>query len=108
MTVITPPRSLVQRMRALEIANEIRTRRAQLKVDIKAGRVNAANYIESPPAWLETMKVADVLRAQAKWGRVKVHKALHVCAIAPSKTVGGLSPRQRDELVAWIRDGIKP
>jgi hypothetical protein len=48
-----PERSLVQRMEALQRANDIRTRRAQL--------------------------------------------------IAPSKTVGGLSERQRRELVALMR-----
>ena len=36
--VAAPERSLVQRMEALERANEIRTRRAQLKRDLKGGR----------------------------------------------------------------------
>ena len=39
-SVAAPERSLVQRMEALERANQIRTRRAQLKRDLKAGRAS--------------------------------------------------------------------
>ena len=35
-----PERSLVQRMEALQRANEIRTKRATLKRDLKAGKVS--------------------------------------------------------------------
>jgi hypothetical protein len=38
-----------------------------------------------------------------KYGRVKVNKLLIQCRISPSKTLGGLSPRQRHELVANLR-----
>ena len=36
--IAAPERSLVQRMEALQRANDIRSRRAQLKRDLKAGR----------------------------------------------------------------------
>ncbi len=39
-TSAAPERSLVQRMEALQRANEIRTRRAQLKRDLRAGRAS--------------------------------------------------------------------
>jgi hypothetical protein len=34
---------------------------------------------------------------------VKVNKVLQLCRISPSKTIGGLSPRQRTELVSMLR-----
>jgi hypothetical protein len=34
---------------------------------------------------------------------VKVNKVLSQCRISPSKTLGGLSERQRGELVALLR-----
>jgi hypothetical protein len=34
---------------------------------------------------------------------VKANKILTQCRISPSKTIGGLSPRQRAELVALLR-----
>lgn len=95
-----PERSLAQRMEALGKANDTRSRRAQLKRDIKARRKTAEFVILAPPDFVETMKVWDLLLAIPKQGRVKVNKILGQCQISPSKTVGGLSERQRRELVA--------
>ena len=57
----------------------------------------------APPDYLETAKVFDLLLAVPKYGRVKVNKILSQCRISPSKTIGGLSERQRRELVALMR-----
>ncbi|HKG16077.1 MAG TPA: integration host factor, actinobacterial type [Solirubrobacteraceae bacterium] len=94
-----PERSLMQRMDALSRANEIRTRRAQLKRDLKAGRQSIHALLLDPPTYVETAKVFDMLLAVPKYGRVKVNKVLAQCRISPSKTIGGLSERQRSELV---------
>ena len=56
-----------------------------------------------PPDFLETAKVFDMLLAVPKYGRVKANKVLQQCRIAPSKTIGGLSERQRTELVGMLR-----
>ncbi|MDQ4040973.1 MAG: hypothetical protein M3141_04415 [Actinomycetota bacterium] len=98
-----PERSLVQRMEALNKANEIRTRRAQLKRDLKSGRMSIHKLLLEPPAWIETAKVLDMLLAVPKYGRVKANKILTQCRISPSKTIGGLSERQRAELVQMLR-----
>ena len=98
-----PERSLIQRMDALQRANEIRTKRAQLKRDLKGGRVSIHDLLLTPPDYLETAKVFDMLLAVPKYGRVKVNKVLQQCRISPSKTIGGLSQRQRSELVGQLR-----
>jgi hypothetical protein len=98
-----PVRSIDQRMDALQKANEIRTRRAQLKRDLKAGRVSIHTLLLDPPEYLATAKVFDMLLAVPKYGRVKVNKVLQACRISPSKTIGGLSDRQRAELVSLLR-----
>jgi hypothetical protein len=98
-----PERSLVQRMEALQRANDIRSRRAQLKRDLKAGRTPIHELLLEPPDYLMTAKVFDLLLAVPKYGRVKVNKILGQCRISPSKTLGGLSERQRGELVALLR-----
>ena len=90
-------------MDALERANKIRTARAQLKRDLKAGKVSIHQLLLKPPSYLETAKVFDMLLAVPKYGRVKVDKILRTCKISPSKTVGGLSERQRNELVSMLR-----
>jgi hypothetical protein len=90
-------------MDALQRANEIRSRRAQLKRDLKAGRASIHSLLLDPPQYVETAKVFDLLLAVPKYGRVKANKILTTCRISPSKTIGGLSQRQRDELVAVLR-----
>ena len=101
--VAAPERSLEQRMNALARANEIRTARASLKRDLKAGRVSIHDLLLEPPEFLETAKVFDMLLAVPKYGRVKANKILVQCRISPSKTIGGLSQRQRTELVSMLR-----
>jgi hypothetical protein len=90
-------------MRALELANEIRTKRAQLKKDLKAGKVKIDALLLDPPDWLGSAKVFDIMLAVPKYGRVKVNRILNQCRISPSKTIEGLSERQRAELVALLR-----
>ena len=89
-------------MDALARANEIRSLRAQLKRDLKAGRHSIQQLLLDPPEYLETAKVFDMLLAVPKYGRVKVNKILTHCRISPSKTIGGLSERQRAELVSML------
>ncbi len=95
-----PVRSLDQRMEALKRANDIRVRRAQLKKDLKDGRVEIEAILRTPPQYVETAKVFDILMAVPKFGRVKAARLLNQCRISQSKTVGGLSERQRTELVS--------
>ena len=101
--VQAPLRSLDQRMEALRRANEIRVRRAQLKKDLKAGTASIEEILRDPPAYVETAKVIDILMAVPKFGRVKAARFLNQCRISQSKTVGGLSERQRAELVSLLR-----
>ena len=98
-----PERSLTQRMDALKRANDIRTRRATLKRDLKAGRAQIHGLLLDPPEYLQTAKVFDLLLAVPKCGRVKANRILTHCRISPSKTIGGLSERQRNELVSYLR-----
>ena len=98
-----PERSLTQRLDALERANVVRTRRAQLKRDLKSGRSSIHTLLLEPPEYVHSAKVFDLLLAVPKYGRVKVNKVLQQCRISPSKTIGGLSQRQRSELVGQLR-----
>ena len=50
-----------------------------------------------------TAKVFDMLLAVPKYGRVKTNRILNQCRISPSKTIGGLSERQRAELISQLR-----
>jgi hypothetical protein len=89
-------------MDALKRANDIRVRRARLKKDLKDGRVRIEKILEDPPEFVSTAKVFDMLLAVPKFGRVKAARFLNQCRISQSKTVGGLSERQRAELIGLL------
>jgi hypothetical protein len=90
-------------MRALQKANEIRSQRAQLKRDLKAGKKKIETLLLDPPEYVLSAKTFDMLLAVPKLGRVKANRILSQCRISPSKTIGGLSQRQRAELVQQLR-----
>jgi hypothetical protein len=102
-TAAVPERTHEQRMKALRRANEIRSKRAQLKRDLKAGKARIDNLLHNPPDYVLTAKAFDMILAVPKYGRVKANKILTQCRISPSKTIGGLSERQRAELVTMLR-----
>ena len=94
---------LAQRMAALGNANEVRTYRANLKRDIKAGRTSIHNLLLEPPELIETMKLFDLMLAMPKYGRTKINRILQQCRISPAKPIGELSTRQRTEIVSMLR-----
>lgn len=98
----TPERSLDQRMTALRHANEIRTARAQLKRDIRTGRRFASEVLLEPPEYAATMKIAELLLCVPSLGVVKVSSVLRTVGVSPSKTLAGLTVRQRSELVGVV------
>lgn len=102
MSTITfqpPERTVQQRRQALDRANEIRALRAQLKTDLKARGTSPLAVIAEPPEWALTMPVLKVMLATRGVGPVKATKVLNRTRCSASKTLGGLSDRQRAELL---------
>lgn len=99
---MTFDRSLDQRMDALAHANEIRTYRAKLKRDVAAGRRPLAALVMSPPEKALTMKIWNLLLAVPGVGRGKADRALRKARVSPSKTLGGLTARQRRDLLTAL------
>ena len=112
MTV--PDRSLAQRRAALERANVIRMSRARFKREL-AGEERfdlAVSLIadrELPAGYelehFHTMPVSEVLRAIRGVGAVKVAKLLQVARTSPSKTLGGMTDRQRKTVAMLLTPG---
>jgi hypothetical protein len=104
----TPDRTLNQRREALAQANHIRSTRAALKRDLahsdKATALDKAiAIVDQPRAEHLTMKVYDLLLTLPGVGHVRVRQFLDTIHCSPSKTVGGITPRQRTALVAALR-----
>ena len=98
-----PGRSSEQRLRALEQANEVRTARAKLKKELASGKIELVQILADPPACVRTARVREVLLAIPKIGSVRAGRILAQCGIAHSKTLGGLTDRQRGELIDLFR-----
>ena len=49
-----------------------------------------------------TAKVIDLLMAVPKRGKIKSARIMEQCRISPSKTLGGLSERQRTALLSIL------
>lgn len=84
-------------MDALKRANDVRTKRAQVKREMKRGRLSPLEAMGRPE--LDTMRSVDFLMAIPKVGRVKANRTLAQLRISPSRSVGGLSSRQRMALM---------
>jgi hypothetical protein len=95
-------RSPEQRLRALAKANEVRVARAQLKRAVAVGRIELARLVADPPACVQTAKVRELLLVVPGIGPARADRVLAHCRIAHAKTVGGLSDRQRAELVELL------
>ena len=100
----TPERSQQQRMDALRRANDIRSERARLKERLRTGEMTITEVLVDPPSCVHTAKVLDLLLAVPKYGRVKANRLLERCRVSSSKTVNGLTPRQRKELIDMLVD----
>ena len=99
----TPERTVQQRLEALQRANLIRIQRAQLKDGLKKGEMSIQEVLREPPEFLYTAKVFDILMAVPKFGLVRTNKVMEHCRVSPSKTVVGLTPRQRRELLDELK-----
>ncbi len=98
-----PGRSREQRLRALEQANAVRTARARLKQQLAAGEIELVQILADPPACVRTARMRDLLLVVPKIGSVRAGRILAECGIAHSKTLAGLTDRQRGELINLFR-----
>ncbi len=95
----TPTRTEQQRREALARANAVRTLRSQLKERLKRGEERIENVLNSPPEYVHSAKVVELLMALPQVGPVRAARLLEACRVSASKTVIGLTPRQRAELL---------
>lgn len=97
--VHAPTRSREQRLKALETANKVRVERAEIKRQLASGNLRIVDILLAPPWCVHTAKVYDLLMALPGTGKVKAARTLRDRRISLSKTVVGLSDRQREELI---------
>jgi hypothetical protein len=92
------------RMQALQRANTVRQRRAELKQAIRVGEMSIVSILGNPPEWVLTAPLSQMLLAVPGYGQARVSHLLERCRISPLKTIGALSERQQREVVLALAD----
>lgn len=92
-----------QHLQALERANTVRLARAELKRQVAAGKVAAADVIIDCPWEAESMSVSDLITSQRRWGRTRCRRLLQAIPVPEQKTIGSLTDRQRRALAEQLQ-----
>ncbi len=91
-----------QRAASLEKAAAARKARAELKADIKAGKVTIKDVLASDDDIVKKTKVTAVLAALPGYGKARVASLMEECEIPDNRRVGGLGARQKEKLLAKL------
>jgi hypothetical protein len=91
-----------QRMQALERANAVRLKRAELKRRIGHGQTSAADVILDLPWEARSWPVGELLTSQRRWGHIRAHKLLAALHISETRQIGELTERQRRVLAGHL------
>jgi hypothetical protein len=90
-----------QRKEALAKAAEARKQRAQIKGELKSGRLTLADLLaKSGDDIVGKMKVSTVLESLPGVGKVRATKLMEELDISASRRVRGLGAKQREQLLA--------
>lgn len=95
-----PTLSEEQRKAALEKAAQVRKERAQLKKDLKTGKVKLSQVIDNAKesSVAGKLKVSALLTSLPGIGVAKAEAIMNQIGISESRRVAGLGPHQADEL----------
>jgi hypothetical protein len=95
------------RLAALQLANDVRSGRAELKRQIAAGAVRVSDVLVDPPPVAAGIPIAALLVSQRGWGRIKSRRFLSSNDVSETRKLGELSQRQRELLATELR-GMDP
>jgi DNA uptake protein ComE-like DNA-binding protein len=98
-----PKLSDADRAAALKKAAEARQKRAELRAQIKAGKVSFADVMKraNDPV-VARMKVSTLLESLPGFGKAKAAKLMAELEISDSRRVQGLGARQREQLMGRL------
>lgn len=99
-----PSLSPKQRREALEKAQLMRKKRAELRAKLKAGEITLEEVLsDSENEVITKMRVNYLLESLPQIGKVTAQKIMEEIGITENRRVQGLGTRQKDELLKKIR-----
>ncbi len=95
-----PNLSDADRAAALKKAAEARQKRAELRAQLKSGKMSFAEVMKkADDPVVARMKVSTLLESLPGFGKAKAHKLMTDLEISESRRVQGLGARQREQLM---------
>lgn len=91
-----------QREQARAAALRARTERSALRASLRNGSASVADVLESSHDAYRRMPVRDVLRSLPGIGPVRAAQIMQDVGIAATRRVGGLTSRQRADVIAVL------
>ena len=96
LQVLTPE----QKREALKKAQEVRSKRAKVREDLKSGKISLENIFEDvEDEVIGKMRVAYLLESLPRIGRVRTQQIMEEVGIDESRRVRGLGVRQKEALL---------
>lgn len=94
-----PQLSAEDRQKYLKKAEAARRARAQLREDIKSGKVSLQDVFDMDDDVAKRMKVSILIESMPGYGKAKAAKIMEELEISESRRVQGLGVRQREALL---------
>ena len=94
LTMAVPNLSKDERAKALEKAQEMRTKRMELRKELKAGKVTLAEVLKRDDEIVTRMKVKYLLESLPNVGKITAVSIMEEIGINESRRVQGLGKRQ--------------
>lgn len=90
-----PERTAAERGASLEAANEVRHRRAQIKEDLKSGKISYKDIIDqADDPVVGKMKLITLLESLPGFGKATASTLMKELGIAECRRISGLGKRQ--------------
>ncbi len=84
---------------ALKRANQVRSERLALRLQVRDGRLPLERLVMKPPACVERMPIRELLRWPLRWQTKRASKLLGALGIPELKRVGDLETYERRLLI---------
>ncbi|HHY47026.1 MAG TPA: integration host factor [Firmicutes bacterium] len=88
-----------QKMSALRKAQEMRSKRSEIRQGLKEGRLTLESVLSSQDDAISRMRVAYLLESLPRIGRVRTRRIMEEIGIHESRRIQGLGVRQREALL---------
>ncbi|NLW09651.1 MAG: integration host factor [Firmicutes bacterium] len=100
-----PTLSLEEKRKALKKAQRVRSQRAKLRRDLKAGRTTIREVLErADDDVIAKMRVVYLLESLPRIGKVRTRKIMNDIGIDETRRVQGLGSRQKQALLERFGD----